>query len=319
MGKSLVENFPVAKQTFEEAEEALKIKLRSICFDGPESELTQSENTQPAIVTTSVATARVVRSLYGIEPDLVLGHSLGEYAALVVAGALPFATAVTWVRARGQAMQRAVPVGQGAMAAILGAERTQLEEWCKSASAATKEARAASPEKAQMFAVAPTVEIANDNAPGQIVVSGSVDAVDQLETMIKAAGVRGILAKRLNVSAPFHCSLMKPARTEMETLFARDAKKVSDLKTAYIPNRTARITRESGVILPLLAEQVDHQVRWVESFETVMSAGYTQAIEFGPGKVLQGLAKRICKGKTEINVVSVFDLESLTQNEGQLK
>ena len=232
-------------------------------------------------------------------------------------------------------MQKSVPVGEGAMCAVLGAEDQQVIDWCKLATTHAKSLRAnpqgnspakitnadtTSTDATTNLTVACTVEPANFNAPGQTVVSGSIDAVAALEKLITEQNIRGVLVKRLNVSAPFHCSLMKPAREVMETLFARAKKesKLSRLSTPYIANRTAKLTGEHSVIFELLAEQVDHSVLWKQSVETLFAHGYQKAFEFGPGKVLQGLNKRIAKGALDANgapvvfeVYPIYDLETL--------
>jgi [acyl-carrier-protein] S-malonyltransferase len=320
MGKVFYDEFTVFRQTIEEASDSLKFNLKKLIFDGPESDLTLTENAQPAILAVSVGCFRVAESELGFKSDVNLGHSLGEYSALVCAEALPFAPAVQWVNARGAAMQKAVPQGLGTMTAVIGAEDADVESWCKEATATAKTARIES--KDVEAKVACTVEPANFNAPGQVVVSGSVDAVAALEALIAAKGIRGVMAKRLSVSAPFHSSLMKPARIAMDEIFsiAKKEGQLSPLQTPYIPNRTARVTSESGVVFALLSEQVDHSVLWKQSVEHLIEQGITRAFEFGPGKVLQGLAKRIAKGKeSPFETFPIFDLESLKAAEGALK
>lgn len=315
MGKDFYSEFPIAKQTFEEASDALKLDLKKLCFEGPESDLTLTENAQPAILTTSIACYRVAQSTFGFKGHLYLGHSLGEYSALVAAEAFSFSQAVIWVRERGLAMQKAVPVGEGTMAAILGAEDSQLEEWCKEATQLAQHKRKTETvlkTDKLPYTVPATVEAANYNAPGQIVVSGSVDAVEALEKLITEKNIRGVMAKRLPVSAPFHCSLMLPARKRMEQLFQESKNQLQPLKTAYIPNRTARATQEVSVVTELLAEQVDHSVLWKQSMETLFNQPCSMGFEFGPGKILQGLAKRIAKTRnTTFEMFGVYDLESL--------
>ncbi len=338
MGKSFYDEFTPFRMTLEEASDALNLNLKKLCFDGPDAELTLTENAQPAILAVSVGCFRVAQEKLGTEIQIALGHSLGEYSALVAAGALPFADAIRWVRERGLAMQKAVPVGQGTMSAILGAEDAQVEAWCKEATAQAQKLRNSSKNNSGQepssggpserpadwpaeFKVECTVEPANYNSPGQIVVSGSVDAVDCLEKLVKSLGIRGVMAKRLTVSAPFHCSLMNPARKTMEDLFqkAKQEKKLNPLRIPYLPNRTARITAEAGVIFDLLAEQVDHAVLWKQSMETLLAHDSKKAYEFGPGKVLQGLAKRIVKtANKEFEVTPIYDLDSLKAAEGTL-
>ncbi len=321
MGRQFYDEFTVFRQTIEEASDALGSNLKTLLFEGPESDLTLTENAQPAILSVSVGCFRVAEQELGLKTQVNLGHSLGEYSALVASEALPFADAVAWVRARGQAMQKAVPVGEGTMSAVIGAEDSQVEEWCR---IATETARVTRKENGghSSLSVAATVEPANFNAPGQIVVSGSVDAIEVLEKNIQTMGIRGLMVKRLTVSAPFHSSLMNPARTTMEGIFesAKKAGLISPLQTPYIPNRTAKITNESGVVFPLLSEQVDHSVLWKQSVETLFSEGYKVAFEFGPGKVLQGLAKRIAKPlSATFETYPIYDLESLKTAEGAAK
>lgn len=321
MGKLFYDEFTVFRQTIEEASDTLAFNFKKLIFEGPESDLTLTENAQPAILAVSTGCYRVAESEIGLKVDVHLGHSLGEYSALVASEALPFADAIAWVRERGLAMQKAVPIGVGTMCAVLGAEDAQIEEWCKEATATAKAARTAGSSNPQgtEWTVACTVEPANFNSQGQVVVSGSVDAVQALETLIAEKKIRGVMAKRLNVSAPFHSSLMKPARDRMEAIF-KTAAAPGALTVPYIPNRTARITQEPGVVFPLLSEQVDHSVLWKQSVETLLQQGYTRAVEFGPGKVLQGLAKRIAKSAgVEFETYPIYDLETLKVAEGALK
>jgi [acyl-carrier-protein] S-malonyltransferase len=310
MGKSLFENFAVARQAFEEASDATKTNLKKLCFDGPESDLMLTENTQPCLVTASIAAFRVVQAETGFTPAAVAGHSLGEYSALVAAGALKFATAVRWVQARGRFMQKAVPAGEGKMAAILGPEDSAVEAACAKATEAAKAKRGPDCE----LTVDAVVQPANFNAPGQIVIAGSADAVETLLACIQDGELPGAKAIPLSVSAPFHCQLMAPARAQMAKLLteAPTHDKPLPLRCPYVPNRTARLSTESAIILELLIDQIDHPVLWKQSVETLIANGYTKAIEFGPGKVLQGLAKRIAKplGKP-FETTSVGDTETL--------
>lgn len=295
MGKELFENFIEARETFEEASDATHINLKKLCFEGPESDLTLTEHTQPCLLTASVAAFRVAQKQLGFLPSVVAGHSLGEYSALVCAGALPLATASRWVRERGAAMQKAVPSGQGSMAAVMGGD-DWIDALCSKATAMAK-AKRSSPE-AHSFTVEPIVQPANFNAPGQIVIAGSADAVAEAVSLIKTdAQFSGGKAIPLNVSAPFHCSLMAPARNRMAELFsaATSSEKPMRLECPYVPNRTAILTREPGVVLELLVEQVDHPVLWKQSFAGLLEQGFELGVEFGPGKVLQGLAKRIAQ------------------------
>lgn len=317
MGKEFYDEFTVFRQTIEEASDTLGLNFKKLIFEGPESELTLTENAQPAILAVSTGCFRVAEIELGLKLQVHLGHSLGEYSALVASEAFEYAQAISWVRERGLAMQLAVPVGEGTMAAVIGAEDTQVEAWCEEASQIATAARQLGEPAPHggSWSVDSTVEPANYNSDGQIVVSGSVDAVQALENLITAyiadKKVRGLMVKRLAVSAPFHSSLMEPARARMEALF-KQAAPAAPLTVPYIPNRTAKVNRESGVVLSLLAEQVDHSVLWKQSVETLIQEGCSVAFEFGPGKVLQGLAKRIAKSKSAtFETYPIFDLASL--------
>lgn len=314
MGKSLYENFSVAREAFEEASDAVKLNLKKLCFDGPDADLTLTENTQPCLLTVSVAAFRAAQKETGLKPTLVAGHSLGEYSALVAAGALRLDVAARWVRERGAAMQRAVPVGQGTMAAVMGLSDEAVDQLC---ARATEDARSKrSSRTGEDLIVDAIVQPANYNSPGQTVIAGSVDAVEEALSLIKSGAFPGGKAIALSVSAPFHCRLMEPARTRMAEIFhaasATDRPKSPDVP--YLPNRTARISREPGIILDLLVEQIDHPVLWKQSILTALGSGVTSGYEFGPGKVLQGLAKRIAKDtQKELPVLSVGDAESLKE------
>lgn len=289
MGKDLRENFTIARQTFEEADEALKFHLARLCLDGPESDLKLTENTQPAILTVSIAVMRVVAAETGITPSLLAGHSLGEYACLVTAGALSFIDAVKTVRLRGRFMQEAVPVGVGAMAAILGLERGQVEQLCS--------------ESAEGQVLAP----ANYNCPGQIVISGHAEAVNRAAQKAKDLGARDAIL--LAVSAPFHCPLMRGAAERLAE--ALKSITVHDLKTPVISNVEAEQYPSREKIKELLVTQVDHPVRWQESMEKMLAAGIDQFLELGPGKVLSGLMKRINRGAAIQSVEKTEQIKEL--------
>lgn len=321
MAKDFFESFKIVKETFEEASDACKLNLKKLCFDGPESDLTLTEFTQPALLTSSVAAFRVARSENGFSPAVVAGHSLGEYSALVAAGALPLGQAAAWVRERGAAMQRAVPAGQGTMAAIMGMDEASIDRLCKAASASAHQKRSQG-ENAD-YTVDAIVQPANFNAPGQVVIAGSGDAVAEAVALIKGGGdFAGGKAIPLSVSAPFHCSLMAPARDRMAEVFGISSAqaKPAPLSCPYVPNRTARKTSEPGVVLELLIEQIDHPVLWSQSIAGLIGEGYTQAVEFGPGKVLAGLAKRIATplGKA-LPVAGVSDTASFKLFDAQFK
>ncbi len=320
MGKDLYQGHAVARECFEEASEAIKLDLKKLCFDGPESDLTLTANTQPALLTVSVAAFRVAQKELGFRPAAVAGHSLGEYSALVAAGAFPLGHAAAWVRERGASMQKAVPAGQGTMAAILGVEDAQVEALCQKATELAQQKRSSgeNPE----LTVEATCQPANYNAPGQLVIAGSTDGIQAALEMAKTGDFGKAKAMPLSVSAPFHCRLMKPARDRMAELFAQapGAARPSSLACGYIPNRTARLTQEPGLVFELLVDQVDHPVLWKQTVQAFLAAGYTQAVEFGPGKVLQGLAKRIpsADGKN-LAVTTCGDPAALSAVEAEIK
>ncbi|MGK5081743.1 ACP S-malonyltransferase [Bdellovibrionota bacterium FG-1] len=296
MAKDLYANFKVVREIFEEASDAIQLNLRKLCFEGPEAELTATENTQPCLLTTSVAAFRVAQKELGFRPDAVAGHSLGEYSALVAANVFPLATAVSWVRERGRAMQQAVPAGQGTMAAIMGLDDAAIERLCQLATqnAKTKRSSGENPD----LTVEVIVEPANYNSPGQTVIAGSLDAVNEAIALVKTGdSFDGGKAIPLSVSAPFHCRLMRPARERMEEIFGNSlaAARPKSPSFPYIPNRTGRLNTEAGIVFEMLVEQIDHSVLWNQSMKTLLEAGATTAIEFGPGKVLSGLMKRIAQ------------------------
>ncbi len=289
MGKELAENFPVAREVFAEANDALGFDLARLCYDGPEDELRLTTNTQPAILTTSIAALRVLAQETGLVPDYAAGHSLGEYSALVCAGALGFADAVRTVRLRGAFMQEAVPVGVGAMAAILGLEGADLEAVCQQA--------------AQGEIVGP----ANFNSPGQVVIAGHAGAVERAMELAKARGAKRALP--LPVSAPFHCALMTPAGERLREVLAGIA--VAPLQVPVVTNVEAQPNRDEARVRDLLVTQVSAPVRWDESVQTMNQLGVDRFIEIGPGKVLAGLVKRILKGVTAQNVEDSSSLKAL--------
>lgn len=270
MGKSLADVYPVAKQAFEEADAALGFALSKLCFEGPEEDLKKTENTQPALLAVSVAAFRVL-SEHRIQPDYVAGHSLGEYSALVAAGALDFGDALRLVRKRGQYMQAAVPQGVGAMAALLKLPEGKLDAILAEA------------------AQGEVVSAANLNSPDQIVIAGHAGAVARASELAKAAGAKR--AVPLPVSAPFHCPLMKPA----QELLAADLESTPfrDLTVPLINNWQAREIRTGAEARAGLFEQVPNPVRWVESVRLLASLGVSRAIEVGAGAVLSGLVRQI--------------------------
>jgi len=289
MGKDLAESFPVARQVFEEANDALGFDLASLCFNGPEEDLKLTANTQPAILSHSIAALRVLEQETGLQPHLVAGHSLGEYSALVCSGALAFADAVRTVRQRGTFMQEAVPVGQGAMAAIMGLDNEQLVKVCS--------------EAAQGEVVSP----ANFNSPGQVVIAGSSAAVERACELAKAAGAKRALP--LPVSAPFHCALMQPAAERLQAVLA--GVPVAELRVPVVTNVEAAANSDAGRVVELLVRQVCAPVRWTDSVEAMAAAGVERCIEIGPGKVLSGLIKRIVKGVETANMENSASLQDL--------
>ncbi len=273
MGRDLAVKFPTAKRTYEEADDALGFSISAICWDGPEDALTLTQNTQPAILTTSIAVFRVLKER-GLAFDVVAGHSLGEWSALVAAGALSLRDAVKLTHLRGQFMQEAVPVGIGAMAAIMGVPLDKLREVCAKASGEGE-----------------PVEPANLNGGGQIVISGHTSAVDRAIPLAKEAGAK--IAKKLAVSAPFHCSLMQPAKQRLEVAMADIA--VQTPSVPVVANVTAAPTLDAAQIKDLLIQQVTAPVRWEESIQAIAKSGVTRAYELGSGAVLKGLVKRIAE------------------------
>jgi [acyl-carrier-protein] S-malonyltransferase len=285
MGKELFENFSQARQVFEEADDALHFSISKLCFEGPGEALKLTENTQPAILTTSIAALRVLQNEKEFIPRLAAGHSLGEYSALVSSGALTFADAVRIVRLRGRLMQEAVPVGEGAMAAVLGMEQGEVERLCK--------------EVAEEEILAP----ANYNSPGQIVISGHSKAVARAVEVVNQKGKRAVL---LPVSAPFHSPLMKGAgerlARELETI------SIEDLKIPVVTNVEAEINALKERVKHLLVMQVSSPVRWEESMKRMVLEGVERVLEIGPGKVLSGLMRRI---DSKIETGNMEDIPSL--------
>jgi [acyl-carrier-protein] S-malonyltransferase len=273
MGRSLAENFPAARERFEQADGALGFSLSRLCFEGPEEDLKLTENTQPALVAVSVAAWTVLRDEVG-EPDYVAGHSLGEYSALVAAGALDFADALRLVRKRGQFMQEAVPPGVGAMAALLRLPPGKLDEVL---------AHAAQGE---------VVTAANLNSPDQIVIAGNHAAVERAMELAKAAGAKR--AVPLHVSAPFHCPLMKPAQERLRAEL--DATNFVDLRIPLINNWRAHEVSTAAEAREGLYQQVPNPVRWNESIEYLAAAGVERWFEVGAGAVLSGLLRNIVQG-----------------------
>ena len=280
MGKDLAEKFPAARLIFEEADEALGFGLSELCFNGPAEQLQLTENTQPAILTVSIAALRAVESEGFPKADFAAGHSLGEYSALVAAGSLSLADAVRTVRARGRYMQEAVPVGTGAMAAILGADLNVVTTACAEAAAGQ------------------VCSAANINSPGQVVIAGDTAAVDRAVELLKARGAKR--AVKLNVSAPFHCALMMPAQERL----SRDLEKISfaNLEPQVVTNVDAAAITKGTDAREALIRQVSQPVRWLGSVEFLISQGVQSFIEIGPGKVLSGLMRQIDRSVGCVNI-----------------
>jgi [acyl-carrier-protein] S-malonyltransferase len=275
MGADLAEAFPAARQVFEEADEALGFRLSRLCFDGPEEELRLTANTQPATLATSIAALRAFQSQTELMPELAAGHSLGEYSALMAAGAIGLGDALRVVRARGQLMQEACPAGHGTMAALIGLDPEEVKRICAEASSGGE-----------------VVAAANLNAPGQIVVSGHAAAVRRALEAAKTAG--GVASVELKVSAPFHSPLMEPAQRGMEPVL--EQLEVRPLNFGVIANVTAEVNRDAGRVKPLLLEQIVAPVHWEDSMGTLARMEIEEAIEFGSGRVLMGLMRRIDRG-----------------------
>ena len=288
MGQDLADNFPVARQTFEEASEALGFDMAALCFSGTEDDLRLTANTQPAILTCSIAALRVLEQERDLKPSYAAGHSLGEYSALVSVGALSLADAVRIVRQRGTFMQEAVPVGVGAMAAVMGLERPELEQVCIDA------------------AEGEIVAAANFNSPGQIVIAGHATAVTRAMLLAKERGAKRALP--LPVSAPFHSSLMEPAARRLEETLNNIS--IGSFLCPVISNVEASPYADQHRVKALLVEQVCAPVRWDESVLKMQELGVSTYVEIGPGKVLSGLVKRISK---ESSVLNINDVDSLNK------
>ncbi|MGO4347934.1 ACP S-malonyltransferase [Paenibacillus sp. MCAF9] len=294
MGKDAYDAFDRSRAIFEQADEALGFSLSQIIFEGPEDTLKQTANTQPALLTVSVALLEALEGR-GLKPDFVAGHSLGEYSALVAAGVLSFEDAVRTVRARGQFMEQAVPSGQGAMAAVLGAERDTLAALC-----------------AAITAEGSAVELANVNCPGQIVVSGTAAGVDAVVQRGKEeAGAKRVIP--LEVSGPFHSSLMKPAAVNLQATLADIAMK--DANVPVVANVTANAVTSADEIRGLLVEQVCSPVLWEDSVRYLVEQGVDTFVEIGSGTVLAGLIKKVDKNLRVISINSISALEALQVNE----
>jgi [acyl-carrier-protein] S-malonyltransferase len=290
MGRALAEAYPVARDTLAEADEALGRPLTRVFLEGPEEELRITRNTQPAILALSVACLRVLREATDLVPAAVAGHSLGEYSALVAAGAMGFADTLRVVEQRGQLMQEAVPLGTGSMAAVLGLGLEQVAAICAEISRDNE-----------------VVDVANDNCPGQVVISGHTAAVEEASRRVKQAGAKR--ARPLPVSAPFHCSLMVPAGEKLALVL--EGIRFSSPRIPIVANVDARPYGEATEIPNRLVRQVSQLVRWQESVHTLASMGVDRFVEVGPGKVLLGLVRRILPEVELGNVEDPADVETL--------
>jgi [acyl-carrier-protein] S-malonyltransferase len=288
MGKDLFDNFAAAREVFEEADDALRFPISEMCFSGGEADLQLTANTQPAILTASVAAYRAARAEGLEDPFVVAGHSLGEYSALVAAGVLDFSDAVRTVRSRGKYMQEAVPIGVGGMAAIMGLDVEAVEAGCDEAA----EGQVCSP--------------ANINSPSQVVIAGNMEAVDRARDIFKAKGAKRAI--KLNVSAPFHCALMMPAQERL----AVDLEQLSygDCLFPIVHNVDAAQNANASIISDMLTRQVSSPVRWLESVRNMRIAGVEQFVEIGPGKVLTGLLRQIDRDAVYSNIESSDSLRS---------
>lgn len=286
MGQDLYKEFPTARRTFEESSEVLGLDMAKLCFEGDSKDLRLTENTQPAILTVSVAAWLVLDEETGIKADFLAGHSLGEYSALVASGGLDFKDAVLVVRKRGEYMQAAVPDGVGAMAAILGLSKEKVEEACREAS---QDGLIVSP--------------ANFNAPGQVVISGNKEAVEEACALAKSNGAKR--AVLLEVSAPFHCALMNTVAKKLEEVLSQVD--IFELEVPVVSNYEAKPNKDSSRVKTLLIDQVANPVRWDESVNMLYESGVREYVEIGPGNVLSGLIKRT------VSNVSVLNFEKIEQ------
>jgi [acyl-carrier-protein] S-malonyltransferase len=292
MAKDAYEAVPAATEVFRQADERLGFALSTLIFEGPDTALKQTSNTQPALLTASIALYEAFKEKMGIHPDYVAGHSLGEYSALVASGVLAFEDAVEIVRTRGEFMEQAIPDGQGGMAAVLGADREALAALCRDIT-----------ESGQL------VELANINCPGQIVVSGTKEGVAAVAERVKEAG--GKRAITLEVSGPFHSSLMKEAATKLSGKL--EAVTFSKAQVPVVANVTAKPVREGSEVRQLLVDQVYSPVLWEDSVTWLLEQGVDTFVEFGPGSVLTGLVKKIDKSVKLYNISSLESFASVTE------
>jgi [acyl-carrier-protein] S-malonyltransferase len=301
MGRALSEALPSVKALYQEADDALGFALSTLCFEGPESELQLTANTQPAILATSIAALRAVEELAGLKADIVAGHSLGEYSALVASGALGFADAVRLVHLRGRFMQEAVAAGVGAMAAIIGLDAHAVADCCREALDGASDGESDG-----------VCSPANFNGAGQVVIAGHKAPVERAMALAKQKGAK--LVKALPVSAPFHCALMQPAADRLAVALADVA--VAAPSLPVVTNVEASENRDASRIKDLLVRQVTGTVRWEESVQRLAAIGVTRLVEIGPGRVLTGLVKRIAPGITLHNVETPAEASALKEAAG---
>lgn len=299
MGKVVHDEFKKAAQVFEEASDTLHFDLKKLCFEGSESDLALTQNTQPCLLTVSIATLRVLQEEFGVQGKVAAGHSVGEYGALVAAGVLSFRDAVRAVRERGLAMQSAVPVGEGGMLAVMGLDEAKIIELCAFAEKSTGKG---------------PLSPANYNSPGQIVISGAHKAIEWLRQDFKPellwADPPRMKLTALKVSAPFHCSMMKPAEDHMRHIL--EGIEFSNAQIPVIQNLTASAHQEGSEIRRNLIAQISQPVRWLQSMETLKQMGINRCIEMGTGKVLQGLLKKIdSEFFTVFNTTLIHDIRAL--------
>ena len=287
MGKDFCEQYEVAKKLFKEADEALGYSIKDMCFEGPAEDLKLTANTQPAILTMSVIANEILKE-HGIQPDVVGGHSLGEYSALVAADVMNFQDAVLLVHKRGQFMQEAVPVGQGGMAAIIGLSDEVIVDACAKATEKAGE-----------------VQDVNFNCPGQKVIAGTTAGVEAAVEMLKEAGAKKAVI--LPVSAPFHSTLMKPAAVKLAAEL--DKVDIRDAKIPVVSNYTGKLEESAADIKANLVAQADHPVKWIDCVKTMQEFGADTFVEAGPGKTLCGFNRRIDKSLTSMNVENIESLQ----------
>lgn len=296
MGSEFYNEFPIARQTFEEASDTLKFDLAKLCFEGELEELSLTANAQPALLTASIAALRVLKQESDISPNYVAGHSLGEYSAIVCSGAIEFKDAVYTVRKRGEFMQSAVPVGIGSMAAVMGLSKEEIVNICEENS---DENNVVSP--------------ANFNSPQQIVISGHKAAVEKVSSLLKEAGAKRVVP--LTVSAPFHCSLMNKAADELKEVL--ESIKISEIKVPVVTNVEAVANSDHNAITDLLFRQVVMPVRWFESVEYMKNQNINRFIEIGPGNVLTGLIRRTVSDVELNNLENSDHLNHINENENR--